>query len=115
MSSDLLDLLVIFYLNHHQMMDLKQSEIRRAVVEVLLRAGFNVNIRTKAGTALHEAALCGKVEVVKCLLDNGVNPAIRNSNNYTVMDLLSQFNRAQASQEIMQILKSKLLNTDQRF
>ncbi|RZC35761.1 ankyrin repeat and sterile alpha motif domain-containing protein 1B, partial [Asbolus verrucosus] len=76
-----------------------------AVVEVLLGAGFNVNMRTKSGTALHEAALYGKVEVVRTLLERGVNTAIRDSNNYTVMDLLSQFNTAQASQEIMGILK----------
>ena len=76
-------------------------------MEVLLRAGFNVNMRTKSGTALHEAALCGKVEVVRTLLEHGVNTAIRDSHNYTVMDLLSQFNTAQASQEIMGILKSK--------
>ena len=28
----------------------------RAVVEVLLNAGMDVNVRTAAGTALHEAA-----------------------------------------------------------
>lgn len=76
-------------------------------MEVLLRAGFNVNMKTKAGTALHEAALCGKVEVVRTLLEHGVNTSIRDSNNYTVMDLLSQFNTAQASQEIISIMKSK--------
>lgn len=76
-------------------------------MEVLLKAGFSVNMRTKAGTALHEAALCGKVEVVRTLLEHGVNTSIRDSNNYTVMDLLSQFNTAQASQEIMHILKRK--------
>lgn len=79
----------------------------RAVVEVLLRAGFNVNMRTKSGTALHEAALCGKVEVVRTLLEHGANTSIRDSNNFTVMDLLSQFNTAQASQEIMNLLKRK--------
>ncbi|XP_049826127.1 ankyrin repeat and sterile alpha motif domain-containing protein 1B-like isoform X2 [Aethina tumida] len=77
----------------------------KSVVEVLLRAGFSVNMRTKQGTALHEAALCGKVEVVRTLLEHGVNTSIRDSNNFTVMDLLSQFNTAQASQEIISILK----------
>ncbi|XP_045480701.1 ankyrin repeat and SAM domain-containing protein 1A-like isoform X2 [Harmonia axyridis] len=77
----------------------------RAVVEVLLRAGFSVNVRTKSGTPLHEAALCGKVEVVKTLLEHGANTSIRDATNYTVMDLLSQFNTAPASQEIIGILK----------
>ena len=34
-----------------------------AVVE-LLRTGIDINVRTARGSALHEAALCGKVEVV---------------------------------------------------
>lgn len=64
-------------------------------------------MRTKSGTALHEAALFGKVEVVRTLLEHGVNPSIRDSKNCTVMDLLSQFNNAQAAQEIITLLKRK--------
>lgn len=36
---------------------------------LLLQAGIDINRQTKAGTALHEAALCGKTEVVRLLLD----------------------------------------------
>lgn len=74
-------------------------------MEVLLRAGVDVNIRTRAGTALHEAALCGKVEVVRTLLEHGVDIWIKDSHDFTVTDLLSQF-PAHATQEIMGILKS---------
>lgn len=83
----------------------------RAVVEVLLRAGFNVNIRTPSGTALHEAALCGKVEVVRTLLEHGADLTLRDAHNFTVLDLLSQF-PAQATQEIMRIIRSKFYSLE---
>ena len=37
--------------------------VSRAVVKLLLDSGVDVNCSTQAGTALFEAALCGKVEV----------------------------------------------------
>lgn len=39
---------------------------------LLLQAGIDINRQTKSGTALHEAALCGKTEVVRLLLDVSV-------------------------------------------
>ena len=36
---------------------------------LLLQAGVNINRSTLKGTSLHEAALCGKIEVVRLLLD----------------------------------------------
>lgn len=78
----------------------------RPVVEALLGAGFDVNIRTPAGTALHEAAICGKVEVCRTLLDAGVDLSVRDAHGNTVIDLLSQF-PAQATQEITSIIRSK--------
>lgn len=63
----------------------------RAVVEVLLSAGMDVNARTAGGSALHEAALCGKVEVVRCLLDHGADLGIRDDRRLTVLDVLRQF------------------------
>lgn len=38
----------------------------------LLKAGIEINRQTKTGTALHEAALYGKTEVVRLLLEVGV-------------------------------------------
>lgn len=40
-----------------------------AARRLLLQAGIDINRQTKAGTALHEAALCGKTDVVRLLLD----------------------------------------------
>ena len=39
------------------------------VCRLLLKAGIDINWTTKAGTSLHEAALYGKTEVVRLLLD----------------------------------------------
>ena len=49
------------------------------MVAELLTTGMDINVRTSRGTALHEAALCGKVEVVRTLLEHGVNTAARDS------------------------------------
>lgn len=43
----------------------------------LLKAGIEINRQTKTGTALHEAALYGKTEVVRLLLEVGVGRAYR--------------------------------------
>uniref|UniRef100_A0A672L6X7 Ankyrin repeat and sterile alpha motif domain containing 1A n=1 Tax=Sinocyclocheilus grahami TaxID=75366 RepID=A0A672L6X7_SINGR len=43
-----------------------------AVVEVLLAAGVDLNYQTEKGSALHEAALFGKTEVVQKLLNAGM-------------------------------------------
>jgi ankyrin repeat and SAM domain-containing protein 1 len=63
----------------------------RAVVLALLEAGFPVSALTPAGTALHEAALCGKLEVVRCLLEHGVSLSARDQGNMTVLEVLAQF------------------------
>ncbi|KAI4877016.1 hypothetical protein NFI96_002834 [Prochilodus magdalenae] len=43
--------------------------------QLLIQAGIDINRQTKAGTALHEAALCGKTDVVRLLLDVSTYPA----------------------------------------
>lgn len=36
---------------------------------LLIQAGIDINRQSECGTALHQAALCGKTEVVRLLLD----------------------------------------------
>lgn len=82
----------------------------RAVVEVLLSAGMDVNVRTAGGSALHEAALCGKTEVVRTLLEHGVDLGIRDEQRNTVNDLLKQF-PTHVVQDISSIISSKCFIT----
>jgi ankyrin repeat protein len=81
--------------------------VSRAVVAVLLAAGLDVNVRTAGGTALHEAALCGKVEVVRTLLDGGVDLGGRRIIKKKKMDLLGQF-PANVTHDTTAMIKSKL-------
>lgn len=45
------------------------SSLLPSAVRLLIQAGIDINRQTKAGTALHEAALCGKTEAVRLLLE----------------------------------------------
>lgn len=40
---------------------------------LLIQAGIDINRQSESGTALHQAALCGKTEVVRLLLDVSVS------------------------------------------
>jgi len=78
-------------------------------VEILLSAGMYVNVHTPAGTALHEAALCGKIDVVRTLLDAGVDIHARDSKHNMVTDLLSLFPKhAHVAHEIDATIRRKL-------
>ncbi|CAF90109.1 unnamed protein product, partial [Tetraodon nigroviridis] len=72
---------------------------------LLLEAGIDMNRVTKTGTCLHEAALYGKTEVVRLLLDAGINVNIRNTYNQTALDIVNQFTTSTASREIKQLLR----------
>jgi len=78
----------------------------RNVVEVLVKAGFLVNARTTLGTALHEAALSGKVCVVKSLLDAGVDVCVTDSNKRTAVDRLNEVGlKTPVAQEIADLIR----------
>ncbi|MEQ2184041.1 hypothetical protein GOODEAATRI_003887 [Goodea atripinnis] len=70
---------------------------------LLLKAGIDINRATKAGTALHEAALYGKTEV------GGINVNMRNTYNQTALDIVNQFTTSTASRDIKQLLRGLFL------
>ena len=43
------------------------------------------------GSALHEAAMYGKIDIVKLLLDKHVNLNLRDQQNCTVLQMLDKF------------------------
>ncbi|GFV53430.1 ankyrin repeat and sterile alpha motif domain-containing protein 1B [Trichonephila clavipes] len=60
--------------------------------------------KAESGSALHEAALYGKVEVVKLLLDYGIDVNLENNSKRTVFDLLEDLNTA-ISKQISRIIR----------
>ena len=77
--------------------------VHRDVVDLILRTGFDINARTARGTALHEAALCGKIEVVKSLLEAGINVELRDQDDKTVLEIMNEL-RTSRTREIIHII-----------
>ena len=48
------------------------------------------------GSALHEAAVCGKDETVELLLDKGVNLDLKDGRDRTVLDILNEYTAEKA-------------------
>ena len=76
----------------------------REVVELILGRGFDINVRTARGTALHEAALCGKKEVVKYLLESNVNLELRDHDDKTVLEIMDELNTSRTREILHTIL-----------
>ena len=71
---------------------------------MILETGFDINARTARGTALHEAALCGKIEVVRTLLEAGINLELRDQADKTVLEIMNELKTARTREVIHIIL-----------
>lgn len=76
---------------NHSPLHLASRNGHKNIVEILLTAGVNVNLLTKNGTALHEAALCGKDGVVRTLLKHGADLKVCDDRGRTALDVLNEF------------------------
>ena len=68
--------------------------------------GFDINVKTARGSALHESALCGKIDVVKSLLDHGINVEIRDDQDKTVLEVMDEL-KTQRTREVIHIILGK--------
>ncbi|VVC37716.1 Hypothetical protein CINCED_3A019322 [Cinara cedri] len=102
-----------FIIFAHTPLHLASRNGHKAVVELLLAAGMDVNVRTANGTALHEAVQCGKTEVARTLINHGINTRIRDNHVRTVEDLLKQFPpKAGPAVEIAAMLQNHQFNNN---
>ncbi|XP_014668515.1 PREDICTED: ankyrin repeat and sterile alpha motif domain-containing protein 1B-like [Priapulus caudatus] len=105
------ELLTIISLKHSPL-HLASRNGHRSVVQCLLDAGYGVNTQTETGSALHEAALYGKVDVVKLLLDQDIDLSISDKTGQTASGLL-QGQTGPKSKEILEYIRVKADSVDE--
>ncbi|XP_054153272.1 ankyrin repeat and SAM domain-containing protein 1A-like isoform X2 [Oppia nitens] len=99
----------------HSPLHLAARNGHRTCVKLLIDARFDVNYCTDTGSALHEAALFGKLEVCRLLLKAGIHTDLEDSYHRTVVDILVDLNTPIAKQTVKLIREHSLLsvnNTD---
>ncbi|KAH9503362.1 Ankyrin repeat and sterile alpha motif domain-containing protein 1B [Bulinus truncatus] len=79
----------------------------RAVVQFLLDSGFPIDAKTDKGTALHEAANFCKLDVIKLLLERGIDITVKSQTDCTAEDILRSI-PSKAAEEALNILKSHI-------
>ena len=89
-------------------LQLGRYSFSREVVSLILKTGFDINVRTSRGTALHEAALCGKIEVVRILLEANINVELRDQDDKTVLTLMDELKTPMAK-EIIHVILGELI------
>ncbi len=62
----------------------------KAIVELLLKKGANINQKRTHGTALHYAALSGDLEIAKLLVENGADIHAKDSSERTALDIANR-------------------------
>ncbi|XP_041833007.1 ankyrin repeat and sterile alpha motif domain-containing protein 1B isoform X2 [Melanotaenia boesemani] len=93
----------------HSPLHLAARNGHHSTIQTLLEAGMDVNCVTENGSALHEAALFGKMDVVRLLLDSGINTSLRDSQGRTALEILRE-HPAPKSQQITALIQDYMMD-----
>ncbi|EDV27330.1 uncharacterized protein TRIADDRAFT_52921 [Trichoplax adhaerens] len=81
---------------------------RADIVNVLVEAGFDINRKAANGTALHEATLFSKIEVVELLIEHEIDVMIKNDFGETALDIANKFNSSVLVDEIRLLIEGAM-------
>lgn len=75
-------------------------------LQILRKAGFDLNFVTEEGSALHVAAMFGQTEAVRFLINEGIATNLCNSRGQTAIELLEDLEKQRTS-DMTQIIQSR--------
>ncbi|KAK9525759.1 hypothetical protein VZT92_016441 [Zoarces viviparus] len=101
--------LMTSHTRRHTPLHLAARNGHHSTVQTLLEAGMDVNCVTENGSALHEAALCGKMDVVRLLLDSEIDTSLKNSQGRTALEILRE-HPAPKSQQITALIQEYMID-----
>ncbi|XP_054480387.1 ankyrin repeat and sterile alpha motif domain-containing protein 1B [Anoplopoma fimbria] len=101
--------LMTSHTRRHTPLHLAARNGHHSTVQTLLEAGMDVNCVTENGSALHEAALCGKMDVVRLLLDSEIDTSLRDTQGRTALEILRE-HPAPKSQQITALIQEYMMD-----
>ncbi|KAK5848913.1 hypothetical protein PBY51_008598 [Eleginops maclovinus] len=105
--------LMTSHTRRHTPLHLAARNGHHSTVQTLLEAGMDVNCVTENGSALHEAALFGKMDVVRLLLDSDIDTSLTDCKGRTALEILRD-HPAPKSQQITALIQEYMMDEMER-
>ncbi|XP_074481297.1 ankyrin repeat and sterile alpha motif domain-containing protein 1B isoform X1 [Sebastes fasciatus] len=105
--------LMTSHTRRHTPLHLAARNGHHSTVQTLLEAGMDVNCVTENGSALHEAALFGKMDVVRLLLDSEIDTSLTDNQGRTALEILGE-HPAPKSQQITALIQEYMMDEMER-